>query len=273
MRPRFTVLSDSEVDKIIDSALTVLERIGMHIGSPGVMNTVGSHDGGTPKGDRLIINRDLVEKCLKEAPSEIRVYPQDSLEALMIADDQVNYVAGSVAMYLYDEKKRGLREPCSKDLIEHIKVLNQCNYIDFQSGSYVVNDVPKPITSSYRYYLSLLYSPKPTFGGAFGTQDIVAIRDMLAVIAGGEKELERSANAVICLNPSSPLSLTEIAAENLVFCAKHNLPVMLVPIPLAGGSSPVTGLDLKSPAKDGDSFRASQLPLRLEKTLGASLVT
>ena len=102
-----------------------------------------------------------------------------------------------MAPFIYDEKFKGLREPISKDLTEHIKVLNHCQHIDFQSGSFVLNDVPKAIASSYRYYLSLLYSPKPMFGGAFGIEDLKVIREMLVVMAGGEKELKDKPIAVI----------------------------------------------------------------------------
>jgi trimethylamine--corrinoid protein Co-methyltransferase len=240
MRPQFRVLSDADIDKIIDRAFTVLEKVGMHIGSPRVLKQVGSRDGVTVNNDRVLLGRGVVEDCLKQAPSEIKIYPQESADPLTLSGDDVHYVAGSVAPYVYDEKAGGIREPSSRDLVDHTKVLNHCEYIDFQSGSLVINDVPRPITSSYRYYLALLYSPKPMFGGAFGTDDLKVIRDMLAVVAGGEEELERKPTGVIATNPSSPLGLTEIVSENIVACAQYSLPAMLIPIPLAGGSSPVT---------------------------------
>jgi len=157
-----------------------------------------------------------------------------------LAGDEVNYVAGAVAPYVYDENVSAQREPTSKDLIEFIKVVDRCDYVDFQTGSLLVCDVPRPIAGSYRYYLCLLYSPKPVFSGAFGTDDLLFIKDMLAAIAGGEKELEEKPLAVIATNPTSPLGLSEIVAENTVSCATYNIPAMLIPIPLAGGSSPVT---------------------------------
>jgi trimethylamine--corrinoid protein Co-methyltransferase len=234
------MLGDDEVDKIIDGAFDVLAKVGIHIGSSRILKMIGEQDCAQLQGDRVMMGRELVESCLKKAPSEIRIFPQDSSDPLVLADDNVYFVAGSVVPYIYDEQVQGLREPSAKDLVEHIKVLNQCDHIDFQSGSFVVNDVPKPITSSYRFYLSLLYSPKPMFGGAFGTDDLKVITEMLAVMAAGEKVLEEKPIAVIATNPSSPLGLTHIVAENLVFCAEHKLPAMLIPIPLAGGSSPVT---------------------------------
>jgi trimethylamine--corrinoid protein Co-methyltransferase len=234
------MLGDHEVDRIIDGAFDVLAKVGLHIGSNRVLQMVCEQDGAELQADRALLNRGLVERCLKLAPSEIKIYPQDSSDPLILADDHVHFIAGSVVPYIYDEQIQGLREPSANDLVAHIKVLNQCDHIDFQSGSFVINDVPKPITSSYRFYLSLLYSPKPMFGGAFGTDDLKVITEMLAVMAGSEKALAQNPIAVIATNPSSPLGLTEIVAENLSYCAEHGLPAMLIPIPLAGGSSPVT---------------------------------
>ncbi len=240
MRPYVKMLGDDEVGKIIDGALDVLAKVGIHIGSSRVLQMIAEQAGARIQGDRVLMGRNLVESCLKTAPSEIRIFPQQSSHPLVLADDNIHFVAGSVVPYIYDEQIQGLREPTADDLIDHIKVLNQCEHIDFQSGSFVISDVPKPITSAYRFYLSLLYSPKPMFGGAFSTDDLKVIKDLLAVVAGGEKELAAKPHAVIAANPSSPLGLTEIVAENLVFCAEHRLPAMLIPIPLAGGSSPVT---------------------------------
>jgi trimethylamine--corrinoid protein Co-methyltransferase len=240
MTPRIAVLSDSDLEKIIDGAFTILEKVGIHIGHSRVLNMLGSKEGVRIDGNRAKFKCDLIETCIKMAPSEIHLFYQDRDEPLVLARDEVNFVAGSVSPYVYDPGQKVLREATSKDLVEHIKILNHCEYIDFQSGAYVVSDVPKPITSSYRYYLSLLYSPKPMFGGAFGTKDIHVIKEMLVVLAGGEKALQERPITVVPTNPSSPLGITEVVAENISFCAEHHIPIMLVPIPLTGGSSPVT---------------------------------
>ena len=87
---------------------------------------VCEQDGAELLGDRALMDRVLVEKCLKLAPSEIKIFPQDSAEPHVLADDRVHFVAGSVVPYIYDEQVQGLREPSANDLVEHVKVLNHC---------------------------------------------------------------------------------------------------------------------------------------------------
>jgi len=240
-RPKIEILGSDKIDIIIEKAITILVDSGIFVGSQKVVDNLREHNGiEIVQGNIAKIRKDTIENCVNSAPSSFTVYQQDSLDPIYIGGNEVNYVAGSLGQSIVDRKTHMRRKPVSNDLVEHIKVLNKCDNITFQSGSYLLSDVPREITSSYRFYLSILYSPKPMFGGAWNTEDFIYIKEMLAVIAGNEEKLKRKPQAVICVNPSSPLGLTEIVAENIVGCSKASLPAMLVPIPLAGGSSPVT---------------------------------
>jgi len=237
---RLAFLSDNDVERIIDAALIVLEKVGMHIGSPRVLERVGDHDGAVVDRDRVTMRRSLVERCLKTTPSAITVYGQDDRQPLRLTGDNIHYVPDSSVPYIYDTRVRGCRQALAQDFVDLLKVGNRCENIDFVSGSLVVSDVPKPVTAAYRSFLCLLYSPKPLFTSAFGTDDIVIIHELFCAMAGGREAFDRRPIGLIGLNPSSPLGLTEIVASNLAYCAENNLSTMLIPIPLAGGSSPVT---------------------------------
>ncbi|MDP6269099.1 MAG: trimethylamine methyltransferase family protein [Alphaproteobacteria bacterium] len=240
MQPRLTFLSEAETDRIIDGAFEVLGHVGVHVGSDRVLDMLTGQSGVERDGERLRLGRDLLEGCLKTCPSEVRLYRQDRDAPIVLAGDEVNFVAGSTVPYVYDPDTEGLREATSRDLVNHTKIIDRCDHIDLQSGSFVPSDVPKPIVSAYRYYLALLYSPKPMFSGAFGTDDIAVIWGVMAALAGGDKALSQRPIALLCVNPSSPLGLTDVVAENAVFLAEKNFPTLMIPIPLAGGSSPVT---------------------------------
>lgn len=240
MRPKLTFFTDQDVDRIIDAAFNVLQKAGLHIGSTKVMDVVGAFDGADVDGDRVKMSRSLVEHALKHVPGEVRLYGQDGGDPVVLAGDRVNYVSGTTVPYIYDPTIKGLRQPTSMDVVNHAKVINHCQHIDLQAGSFVANDVPKPITGAYRYFLGLLFSPKPMFSGAFGVSDIQVIWDILCAMAGGEDALVERPLSLMCVNPSSPLGLTEVVAEMTVFTAERNYPTLFIPIPLAGGSSPVT---------------------------------
>ena len=76
MRPRFTVLGETEIDRIIDGAFSILEKTGMHVGSAEALDMVGSQNGARIDGDRVMMGRDLVEKCVKSTPSGFNCFDQ-----------------------------------------------------------------------------------------------------------------------------------------------------------------------------------------------------
>ncbi len=240
MRPTLSFLNDIEVDRIIDSAFTVLEKVGLHIGSARVTDLIGAFDGATIDGERVKMSRQLIEGALKHVPGEVRLYRQDDGDPVVLTGDEVNYVSGTTVPYIYDSTAKNIRKPLSADIVNHAKIINHCQHIDMQAGSFVADDVPKAISGAYRYYLGLLFSPKPMFSGAFGVSDIQVIWDLLCAMAGGEKALVERPLSLMCVNPSSPLGLSEVVAEMTVFTAERNYPTLFIPIPLAGGSSPVT---------------------------------
>ena len=88
MRPFVKMLSDADVDIIIDGALDVFAKVGVHIGSRRVLKMVCEENGAELQADRALLDRVIVEKCLKLAPSEIKIFPQDSAEPLVLADDR-----------------------------------------------------------------------------------------------------------------------------------------------------------------------------------------
>ena len=93
MRPFVKFLSETDIDIIINRALTVLEKVGMHVGSSKILKMMGSQGGASVSEERVMLKRNLIEQCLKEAPSEIKIHGQDSMHPLFLADDNVYYVA------------------------------------------------------------------------------------------------------------------------------------------------------------------------------------
>ena len=219
MAQRLAFLSDTDVDRIIDAAFAVLDKVGIHIGDDRTLKHVGDHDGATVANGRVTMRRSLVERCLRTAPAAITVYGQDDREPLRLTGENVHYLPDSSVPYVYDTRVRGCRQAVTKDMVDLIKVGNRCDHIDFVSGSLVVSDVAKPVAAAYRSFLCLLFSPKPLFTSAFGTDDIAVIHELLSAVAGGREALERRPLAVIGINPTSPLGLTEVVAINLAYCA------------------------------------------------------
>ena len=102
------------------------------------------------------------------------------------------------------------------------------------------NEVPSAIGDLYRLYLVLLFSEKPVVTGSFSIIGLDTMIEMLALFAGGRKQLAQNPRAVFDVCPTPPLIWSEFASQNLIKLARAGIPAEMVSMPLAGAASPVT---------------------------------
>jgi trimethylamine--corrinoid protein Co-methyltransferase len=92
----------------------------------------------------------------------------------------------------------------------------------------------------YRLFLVLIHSIKPVISGAFSIHTTQMMFDMLAIFAGGRKELAAKPLAVFDVCPSPPLIWSDFGSQNLIDLARAGVPAEIVSMPLAGAAAPVT---------------------------------
>jgi trimethylamine--corrinoid protein Co-methyltransferase len=66
------------------------------------------------------------------------------------------------------------------------------------------------------------------------------MREMLLAVVGGQEALSARPVAVFDCCPSPPLLWSDLTCQNMIDCARHDIPAELVSMPLAGATSPVT---------------------------------
>lgn len=186
------------------------------------------------------IPQHLVKESLVKAPSTIRLYSRDGKHDILLEGNRVHYDPGSAALYLLDSRTGEIRRPVSKDLADFVRLADALDNIHAQSTALVVSDVPDAIVDRYRLYVVLKNSPKPIVTGTFSIDGLYDMKDMLAAVVGGEKELARKPMAIFDLCPSAPFKWGEFIAQNLIDCAKYGIPAEILPMPQLGATGPVT---------------------------------
>lgn len=241
VRSRIQFLSKEDIEYIHLSSLRVLEKTGVKIYNDSVLRLL--HDNGCEVNfDKKIayIPQYLVKEALSKAPSTIKLYGRSRKYDRILEGDRVTFNPGSAALYILDYERKEIRRPISKDLADLVKLTDALEYIQAQSTALVVSDIPESIVDRYRLYIVLKNSSKPIITGAFTIDGIYDMKRMLEIIVGGEKELSKKPMAVFDVCPSPPLKWSEIIIQNLVDCAKFNLPIEIIPMPQLGATGPVT---------------------------------
>jgi len=81
---------------------------------------------------------------------------------------------------------------------------------------------------------------KPIVAWSYDWDDSSGIHAIAVAEAGGQQAFERRPNYVHYCEPLSPLVSTSEAISKLIFAARHGVPLVFTPCPIAGGTAPVT---------------------------------
>jgi trimethylamine--corrinoid protein Co-methyltransferase len=239
--PRAEALSSEHVERIVAEAKRTLETIGVVVENPGAAELLRAAGAGlSSDGKRILIPREIVERCIDSAPESFSLFDRDGTEVGRIGGDNVIFDPGSAAISLFDFAEQRSRRPSSKDVVRFVAVTDQIDSFDAQSTGLVPGDLPHEIADRYRLFLGLVHSRKPIITGTFVKDAFPVMLAMLEEVRGGAAALREKPLAIFDCCPSPPLMWSDLTCQALMDCAVHGIPAETVSMPLAGATSPVT---------------------------------
>ena len=241
MKPQFRMLSDELISQIIEEGFQLLMDPGVRIHNQEALALLA--DAGARvdfKNQIAYIPEDLVHKALETAPSEFSLYSMDGEPAVHYGGDTVQFNPCSTALTILDSKTQKQRPPVTADMVKFVKLVETLPQLDAQSTALVCADVPKEIADLYRLYIALHYMCKPIVTGAFSKETLSIMKSLLVTAVGDEAELAARPRAVFDVCPSPPLLWSDFTCQNLIDCARSNIPTQLISMPLTGATAPVT---------------------------------
>lgn len=240
-RPKLSLLRNEDVERIISGAYQLLSTTGVKIKHEEALQILSDHGASVDFSTQVAtMPPDLVEKCLKTVPSSLEFFNFEGDDTVTLEGDAVNFVLDSAPLYLLDSGTKKIRTATAKDMVDIIKLVDNLAHVSCMTACVVPDDVPASVCDVIRFHHTLVYSNKPVFGGAFSIDGLLAEIELLSVLAGGKEKLQKRPRVFMAANPSAPLMWTQTSAGNLVDCAKNDIPLMIIPIPLSGGTAPVT---------------------------------
>ena len=240
-RPRLELLDGAFADKIVDEALTLLERHGVMVENAEALRLLGEAGAAVePAEQRARLPRKLVEGALATAPATIALYDRTGGRAFAVGGDEVHFDPGSAAVTMLDHATQEERKASTRDLADLYKLVETLDHLHFQSTALIASDVPAVVSDAHRLYLGLTLSEKPFVTGTFRVEGFAPMRDLLAAVRGGERELGCRPLAIFDACPSPPLKWSDLTGQSLVDAARAGLPSELISMGMTGATSPAT---------------------------------
>ncbi len=239
--PHFLVLEKDEIDLIVNSALRVLNEVGVRVYNDEALRIYSEGGAEVDFEEKLArIGEDQVRDALSRTRSSFTMYSRDGKTSYTVGEDNTYFIPGSAAIRIIDRGTGKARPPLAKDYVDLVRLVNGLENLKFQSTALIPSDVPREIADRYRLYIALCNTNKPIYTGTFTIDGAIDMKDMLVAVSGSEEELAKKPRAAFTCCPSPPLKWSKITSQNIIDLAKYNIPVSILPMPLVGLASPAT---------------------------------
>jgi len=240
-RPKIELLSEKLIRKIIDEALSILEKHGVFVENKKALELL--QEAGMEVDEltqRVHITPQLVEDSLSSTPASIKMYDRDGEKEYSVGGDEVHFDPGSTAVTILDSQTEQERKAVTDDLIRFARLTDCLEHIHFQSTGLISTDIPEAVSDSYRLYIGLQYSKKPIVTGTFRIEGFRPMHKMLVAVRGSEQKLEEKPLAIFDACPSPPLKWSNLTAQSLIDSARAGIPSELISMGMTGATSPIT---------------------------------
>lgn len=243
IRPKLHILEEEQIKTILSDAYHILDTVGVKI--PGFPLALDLLEAGGARVDRakeiVKIGPDLIDKALSTVPPCIDFYDHDRKNFLFrLGGDDCYITCGGTGIYIQDYDKPGhRRQTVTEDQIINARLVEACENIAF-SAPFNLYDVPKEIADNYRFLVNYFYTHKPPFASFWSKEGFNTGIEMIAIMAEGQENAQTRYAHVHPNDPSSPLHWSPVVIQNFVDCMEVGIPPIIICIPLAGATSPVT---------------------------------
>ncbi len=236
----YKVLSEKEISRIHEASVRVLENVGFEMHYQPALELF-EDNGAQVDYDlrRVYLPRDLVSRCIKQAPSEFVFYGREPGKDIIVGGKRVHFGTGGLALYVLD-LDRQKRQGTLKDIAELARLADQLEYLDFFIIPVYPHDINIDFVNLNSKYQAMLNTGKPVMGGIFSKQGLESMVEVASIIAGGLENLRRRPFIGFIASITSPLKISSDQAEYIMDVSRYGLPLATSTAPAAGATSPVT---------------------------------
>lgn len=235
-------LSESDIERINDGVLTVLEKAGVQVNTKTGREYFQKAGAIVDESTRVVkIPRAMAEDAIASAPHKLVLCGRDQNHDVVLEGKKVHFGTGGTALYVLDLHTGERRPSTNEDIKQIARLIDTLENVHVFTINVYPNDV-KNINDVdiNRFYSSLSNTAKHVMGGIYtltGTKQTV---EMASILAGGINQLRERPFVSFITLMISPLKIDDTYGEMACWVASQRLPIVVPSEPLCGTTSPVT---------------------------------
>ncbi|RMF38271.1 MAG: trimethylamine methyltransferase, partial [Alphaproteobacteria bacterium] len=239
--PPAPVFSEDRVEAIHETALRVLEELGIRILLPDARRLF-AHAGALvdEESGMVRIGREIVEAALVTAPRRIELSAGARHRDLVLELGRLTIMSGAGAPHATD-LERGRRPATFRDYCELTKLTQCFDVLHMLNPLVEPQDEPVHLRHLAVTRAQMTLSDKFPFVYARGTPQVAQVFDMIRIARGLSAEAFRAApHCYTIINTNSPRQIDIPMAQGLIDFARAGQLNIVTPFCLMGAMAPVT---------------------------------
>jgi len=240
-KPRIGFLSDSEIEAIHDASLRVLEKTGIKVTSEVALDILKKAGAKVDYGaNHATIPGALVEEALKKVPKTITYGARNPKNDFVLDKRTPHFTTTGMPAFVLDGETGERRNSLTADLARFTRIADYLKNVHSVWPMVVTTDVPGPLQCLTEFATVARNTAKHLEHEALNIWDAQYQIEIATAIVGSEEQLKKKPiiSAVQCV--FSPLTYEKGLMEGAIEYARAGVPVVVMPMPLAGTTGPVT---------------------------------
>ena len=237
---RLQVFSDDELHEIHLATLEVLSRTGVFVEDGEARDIFAVAGAGVDRDTSVVrLPAHLVEDAVRAAPHSVVLCGRDPACDVVLEDGRVGFTNFGEGIQVVDPYTGELHESRKQDVADCTRIIDALPEIDVVERPLGAHDVPPDTAPLHNAEAIFSNTTKHATIGPLTGFCARAMIDMAAAVAGGRDALRRRPLLSFLTCPVSPLKLVADACRIIVEGARAGVPVNVLSMAMAGGSSPV----------------------------------
>jgi trimethylamine--corrinoid protein Co-methyltransferase len=240
--PPLEILSSDQVEAIHEASLTLLEESGLEFMGAAARAVLRDAGAEVDEETGLVrLPRELVERCVAQAPSSFGVTPRNPQRRVEVGGDHVSFglVAGPPNIH---DRVNGRRVGNLQDYVTLLRLAQSFDVVHFV-GNQPTAPVELPATTRHLdcYLANVTYTDRAYHCTAIGRDRALDGIDVMAISRGKTREqLVGDPSVFTIISVNSPRRLDEAMSDGLMAMAEYGQPIVVTPFTLMGAMTPVT---------------------------------
>jgi trimethylamine--corrinoid protein Co-methyltransferase len=241
LKPTLNVLDRTEIERIHQAALDLLQDVGVKIASKPaeeLLREAGQQEDASTGAMR--ISPELVEQCLSTVPPQVLLAGRDESRDVVLGTGKVHTCLDGQGMYTLDPGSGQRRSAELADLVAATRLSDALDSVDYLWPNVVPTDVPQTVRTYVESAVGFIHTSRHVQHEIKEPNEVPYLLEMFDIMLGDRRRhAERPIFSITCC-PVSPLKHESEMTTASLELARNDVPVVVMPMPLAGATAPVT---------------------------------